>query len=493
MQKIYSDIGLIGLAVMGQNLALNIADHGYTISLYNRTLSKTENFIKNHTEYSGLMFGYDILKKFTKSVQRPRKIIILVKSGLATDGMINKIIPFLEEQDIIIDGGNANWHDTNRRELEINKRGILFIGCGISGGEKGARLGPSLMSGGNISAWRHIKPICMTISAKISAKTGKEIIDTERAKASNEEYLTCSAYIGPGGSGHYVKMIHNGIEYADIQVICESYDIMKNILKMTNEKICKSLNEWNKSILSSFLIEATIGVLSKSDVRTGTSIVEYILDSAEHKMTGQWAAKNAMDMNVPAQTIAESVFARYISSRKKERTIASSMLNGPTIASFDKRNTVKYLTAIKDSLYCSKICYYSQGYQLMYESQKKYNWRFNFRKITQIWQGGCIIKSGFLQQIIFAYRRNSALVNLLFDPFFAKKINELQHNWRMIIILATSRGISLPVMSSSLSYFDAYRTSNSPHNLLQGLRDFFGSHKYKRIDSSGENYFHAQW
>jgi len=485
-----SDIGLIGLAVMGQNLALNIADHGYKISVYNRTYSKTENFLNSNTVNNNLI-GFESLSSFVDSLQPPRKIVIMVQAGKATDAVIDTIVPLLSDGDIIIDGGNAKWTDTISREKSLKEKNILFVGSGVSGGEEGARFGPSLMPGGSKEAWNHISSIWNAISAKVDENTGKPL---EGASPGNpiEGGVSCSAYIGENGAGHYVKMVHNGIEYGDMQMICEAYHLMASLLKLPPYEIGEIFEEWNQGQLDSFLVEITADILKQKDPRTNLPFVDVVMDAAGQKGTGKWTSVNALDMGVPAPTVAEAVFARCLSAIKDERTQASDILTGPAISE-NIRNKDEIIQAIHDALYCSKICSYAQGFQLMREAQKEYDWSLNFGEIAQIWRGGCIIRAAFLQKITEAFTKSPNLSNLLIDDHFKECINKYQHNWRKVISIAIQSGIPVPTFSSALSYYDGYRNNRLPQNLLQAQRDYFGAHTYERIDEDRGKFFHLDW
>ena len=490
MSEELSEIGLIGLAVMGQNLALNIADHGFAISVYNRTTSKTNDFVAENPDPPGGLCGFSSLEEFVNSLRQPRKIVIMVKAGSATDAVIDSLLPLIREGDILIDGGNAKWTDTIRREKELSEKGFRFVGSGVSGGEEGARFGPSLMPGGAPESWQELKPVWEAIAAKVDADTGQPLEGAEPGKPI-EGGVPCSAYIGPNGAGHYVKMVHNGIEYGDMQMICEAYDLMQNILGMSPPEIGKVFANWNEGLLDSFLIEITADILQQTDPVTGQPFVDIVLDTAGQKGTGKWTSVNALDMGVPAPTVAEAVFARCLSSVKDERVVASSILQGPSIEFTDDKEA--FITAIHDALYCSKICSYAQGFQLMREAQNEYDWTLNFGEIAQIWRGGCIIRAAFLQKITEAYARNSKLANLLLDPYFKDAIHNAQANWRKVVGVAVEHGVAIPTFASALSYYDSYRTARLPQNLLQAQRDFFGAHTYERVDQPRGNFFHIDW
>ena len=491
-----SDIGLVGLAVMGQNLALNIADHGYQISVYNRNSQRTTDFIANcaiNEPASDKVCGFSDVQTFVQSIKRPRKIILLVKAGKATDDTIATLIPYLEADDIIIDGGNALWGDTIRREKELSAKGFAFIGSGVSGGETGARFGPSLMPGGSAKAWASLEPIWRDIAAKVDPVTGAQLEGAMPGKPLVGG-VSCTAHIGPDGAGHYVKMVHNGIEYIDMQLICEAYALMKNMLGMTAGEIGKVFDTWNKGTLSSFLIEITADILQQKDPEDGsgqTYLVDKVLDTAGQKGTGMWTAANALELGAPANAIAEAVFARALSALKAERVAASQILKGPQLPAETDREAI--IAAIHDALYCSKICAYAQGFQLMKEAEKEYKWTLNFATIAQIWRGGCIIRARFLQKITDAYNTQPDLKNLMLDSYFTNALHDSQNNWRKVISLAVQHGVAVPAFSSALAYFDGYRSANLPANLLQGQRDYFGAHTYERTDKPRGEFFHLDW
>ena len=491
MSEANSEIGLIGLAVMGQNLALNITDHGFKISVYNRTTAKMEDFVAANPDTPGGLVGCATLEDFVASLKRPRKIIILVQAGWATDKVIEGLLPLLEAGDIIIDGGNAKWDDTIRREQELTARGLRFIGSGVSGGEEGARFGPSLMPGGSPEAWEHLEPIWKAIAAKVDPDTGKPLEGAAPGKPV-EGGFSCTAYIGPDGAGHYVKMVHNGIEYGDMQMICEAYDLMQQVLGLSPAEMGDIFAEWNKGELDSFLIEITADILKQNDPVTGQAFVEVVLDTAGQKGTGKWTSVNALDMGTPAPTVAEAVFARCLSAVKEERVAASKILSGPEPAPYsgDKAELVE---AIRQALYASKICSYAQGFQLMREAQKEYNWSLNFGEIAQIFRGGCIIRAAFLQKITEAFAREPELANLLLDPYFKGAIDAAQKSWRRVIALAAEHGVSVPTFGSALAYYDGYRSARLPQNLLQAQRDYFGAHTYERVDQARGQFYHIDW
>ncbi len=485
-----SDIGLIGLAVMGQNLALNIADHGFQISVFNRTASKTEVFVKENTGTPGGLIGCPTLEDFVASLARPRKIIILVQAGKATDAVIDGLVPLLEKDDIIIDGGNALWNDTVRREKDLRAKNLRFIGSGVSGGEEGARFGPSLMPGGDASSWKELEPIWKAIAAKVDEKTGKPIEGAAPGKPV-QGGVPCTTHIGPDGAGHYVKMVHNGIEYGDMQLICEAYNILRHGVGLSVAELEKVFLEWNEGDLDSFLIEITGKILGFQDPQTGAPMVDVILDTAGQKGTGKWTIQSALDMGIPCSTMSEAVFARCISAIKEERVAAAKVLNGPRPVFEGAKE--EWVRAVRDSLYASKICSYAQGFALMRAASEEQNWNLNYGEIAMIFRGGCIIRARFLQRIKDAFEKNAGLPNLLLDPYFKDVIEKTQHNWRRVISAAALSGIPVPAYSASLAYFDSYRSERLPANLLQAQRDYFGSHTYERVDLPRGKFFHLDW
>jgi len=490
MPKPLSDIGLIGLAVMGQNLALNIADHGFQISVFNRTTEKTDKFVADNPGTPGGVIGTKTLEEFVKSLAKPRKMVILVQAGKATDAVIDGLVPLLEAGDIVVDGGNALWTDTIRREKALAEKGLRFIGSGVSGGEEGARFGPSLMPGGDFAAWLELKPIWEAVAAKVDKKTGKPLTGASPG-IPIKGGVPCTAYIGANGAGHYVKMVHNGIEYGDMQMICEAYALMRGLLGLKPAEMGKVFTEWNTGILDSFLIEITADILGQKDPVTKKPFVDVVLDTAGQKGTGKWTSANALDMGVAAPTIAEAVFARCISAIKEERVAASKILKGPSAKYRGSRKAL--LAAIHDALYCAKICSYAQGFQLMRTAQKEFGWKLKFGEIASIWRGGCIIRAAFLQKITEAYKRQPDLANLLLDPYFNATVRKAQANWRKAVSLAAECGVPVPTFSSALAYYDGYRSARLPANLLQAQRDFFGAHTYERVDQPRGKFFHLDW
>jgi len=445
--------------------------NGFSVSVHNRTSPQIHNLVNNRS-LNNKLYGFESLDEFVKSIKKPRKIMLMIVAGSVVDDYIQKLVPLLDQGDIIIDGGNSHYPDTSRRTNELEAKGFHFIGAGVSGGEEGALKGPSIMPGGSIAAWPEVKGIFQDISAKVG--------DNE----------PCCEWIGEGGSGHFVKMVHNGIEYGDMQLICEAYQLMKDVLGMSNDEMHQAFKEWNEGELNSYLIEITADIL-KFKEEDGSYLVDNILDTAGQKGTGKWTASVALDLGSPLTLIGEAVFSRYLSSIKEERVEASSQLSGPRVSfSGDKAQALK---DIHDALYASKMVSYAQGYTLLSDAAKAFNWNLNYGAIAMMWRGGCIIRSAFLTKIKDAYDNNSNLKNLLLDPFFKDKINQSQNGWRRIIAVAISNGVPVPAMSSSLSYFDGYRSERLPANLLQAQRDYFGAHTYERLDGKKGEFFHTEW
>jgi len=463
------NVGLIGLAVMGENLALNIESRGYSISVFNRTTEKTEALINGRAR-GRRFYGARTLREFVDSLEKPRRIILMVKAGAAVDDFIAQLAGLLDKGDLIIDGGNSHFADTIRRSRELAARGLLFIGTGVSGGEEGALKGPSIMPGGQPEAYALIAPVFEAIAARVDGQP-------------------CCAYIGPDGAGHYVKMVHNGIEYGDMQMICEAYDLLHRVLGLSAAELHEVFAEWNAGDLNSYLIEITRDIFARTDPETGKPIVDVILDRAGQKGTGKWTSVSALDLGVPAPTIAEAVFARCISAVKDERVAASGRLSGPSAGFQGDRRA--FIGAIHDALYASKICSYAQGFQLMRAAGQEYNWNLRFGEIAMIWRGGCIIRAHFLNRIKEAYDRDPRLANLLLDPYFKEIIDRTQANWRRVVATAAETGIPVPAFSSALAYYDSYRSARLPANLLQAQRDYFGAHTYERVDKPGV--FHTEW
>jgi 6-phosphogluconate dehydrogenase len=463
-------IGVIGLAVMGKNLALNIESRGYSVAVFNRSYEKTEEFLDNEAKGKNFV-GSRTIEEFVHSLEKPRKILLMVKAGAATDATIESLKPYLEKDDILIDGGNTFFQDTIRRNQELVELGINFIGTGVSGGEEGALKGPSIMPGGKKEAYELVKPILEAISAKVNGDP-------------------CCTYIGPNGAGHYVKMVHNGIEYGDMQLICEAYYIMKNILGLNAEELHEVFADWNKGELDSYLIEITADIFTKKDDETGKPLVDVILDTAGQKGTGKWTSQNALDVGVPLPIITESVFARFISAMKDERVKASKVLSGPEVKPF-AGNKKDLIEAVRKALYMSKICSYAQGFAQMRAASEEYGWDLRYGDIAMIFRGGCIIRAQFLQKIKDAYDQEPALANLLLDPYFKEIVEGYQAALRQVISVAIERGIPVPAFASAIAYYDSYRTETLPANLLQAQRDYFGAHTYQRVDKEG--IFHTNW
>jgi len=471
-----ADIGLIGLAVMGENLVLNMESRGFTVAVYNRTTSKVDAFIQGRGAGKKII-GCQDLRAFSASLSKPRKAMIMVKAGEAVDETIEQLLAVFEEGDIIIDGGNSNYHDTMRRTASVESRGLLYIGAGVSGGEEGALTGPSIMPGGTPAAWPLVKPILQAIAAKVESDGG----------ANN---VPCCDWVGENGAGHFVKMVHNGIEYGDMQLICESYDIMKNILGLSCDEMGDVFDEWNRAELGSYLIEITRDILRYKDA-DGSPLVEKILDTAGQKGTGKWTGIAALEFGVPLTLIGEAVFGRCLSAAKAERVRASKVFSSPEPGfQGDKR---VFIYNLRKALYAAKVVSYAQGYLLMREAAKEYKWNLNYGGIALMWRGGCIIRSVFLGKIKEAFDRNADLENLLLDPFFARIIGDAQAHWRKVVAAAVTYGIPAPAFSSALEYFDGYRSDRLPANLLQAQRDYFGAHTYERLDKNRGEFFHTNW
>ena len=465
-----ADIGLIGLAVMGENLVLNMESKGYTVAVYNRTTEKVDHFVNGRGRGKKFIATHTIAE-FCRAIRRPRKVMMLVKAGPAVDDLIEQLLPHLEAGDVIIDGGNTHFPDTIRRTKYVESKGLFYIGTGVSGGEEGALNGPSMMPGGSTAAWPLVKPIFQSICAKADG-------------------MPCCDWVGEDGAGHFVKMVHNGIEYGDMQLICETYQIMKDLLGMSNAEMHDVFARWNEGDLDSYLIEITRDILAYRD-DTGAYTLDYILDAAGQKGTGKWTAIAALDEGVPLTLITEAVFARSLSAMKEERVAASAELSGPKKTFAGDR--AAFLSDLHDALYAAKIVSYAQGYALMRQAAHTYGWNLNNGGIALMWRGGCIIRSVFLGKIKEAFDRMPNLTNLLLDPFFKEKVLTAQSGWRSVVASAVTNGIPVPSMSAALSYFDGYRTERLPANLLQAQRDFFGAHTYERVDRERGTFFHTNW
>jgi 6-phosphogluconate dehydrogenase len=466
-----ADIGLIGLAVMGQNLVLNMNDHGYVVAVYNRTVSKVDDFIKGEAKGTQVV-GARSVEELISALKRPRRVMLMVKAGQAVDDFIETLIPHLEAGDIIIDGGNSNYNDTMRRTAYVESKGLLYIGTGVSGGEEGARHGPSIMPGGSPAAWPAVKPIFQAIAAKV------------------DDGSPCCDWVGENGAGHFVKMVHNGIEYGDMQLISEAYHLMQEGLGMSADAMHAVFAEWNRGKLDSYLIEITRDILDFKDA-DGQPLVNKILDAAGQKGTGKWTVISALDMGIPLTLIGEAVFARALSALKEERVAASQALSGPT-ASFDGDRQA-FVDDLREALYAAKIVSYTQGYMLMRAAAGEYGWNLNYGGIALMWRGGCIIRSVFLGKIKEAFDRNPALTNLLLDPYFKGQVEAAQNAWRRVVAKAVELGIPVPAMSSALAFYDGYRHGRLPANLLQAQRDYFGAHTYERVDEPRGRFFHTNW
>ncbi|MBU2491615.1 MAG: decarboxylating NADP(+)-dependent phosphogluconate dehydrogenase [Bacteroidetes bacterium] len=466
-----ADIGLVGLAVMGENLVLNMESKGFTVAVYNRTVEKVTNFIEGRGKGKNFIGAHSI-EDLVNNLKTPRKVMLMVKAGKPVDDFIEQIIPYLEKGDIIIDGGNSHFPDSIRRTKYLEEKGFLFIGTGVSGGEEGALKGPSIMPGGSTAAWPHVKPIFQSIAAKV------------------EDGTPCCDWVGEDGAGHFVKMVHNGIEYGDMQLICEVYQIMKDLLGMNYQEMHDTFKEWNEGELDSYLIEITRDILGFKD-KDGEPLVEKILDTAGQKGTGKWTGVASLDLGVPLTLIGEAVYARCLSAMKDERVEASKVLSGPT-PKFDGDKKV-FLEDLKQALYASKMVSYAQGYVLMKFAAKEYGWKLNNGGIALMWRGGCIIRSIFLGKIKDAFDNNPDLTNLLLDPFFKEKIESSQNSWRRVISSAVMNGIWCPALTTALNYFDGYRNERLPANLLQAQRDYFGAHTYERLDKKRGEFFHTNW
>jgi 6-phosphogluconate dehydrogenase len=466
-----AQFGMIGLAVMGRNLALNVEEHGFPVAVWNLETEWVDSFVaENPTKQ---FIGARSLEQFVEQLERPRRIMMMIKAGAPVDITIERIKPLLEEGDILIDGGNSYFKDTQRREEELRKQNLCFVGSGVSGGEEGARHGPSLMPGGAREAYDHIRPVFEAIAAKTDSGA-------------------CVTYVGPDGAGHFVKMVHNGIEYGDMQLIAEAYDILRSALKLEASELADIFAEWNRGPLESFLIEITANIFRRKDEETGSALVDLVLDKAEQKGTGKWTTQEALDERVAIPTIAAAIDARVLSSMKDERVEASKKIKGPT-SEHNRSEKAVLIRAVHDALYASKICSYAQGMNLIRQGSNQYNWNVNLCEMARIWKGGCIIRARFLNSIMDAYDRRPDLPNLLLDDEFSRWIQEAQANWRLALTTAMSMGVPAPAMSASLAYFDSYRSARLPQNLTQAQRDYFGSHTYERVDHPERGHVHTEW
>jgi 6-phosphogluconate dehydrogenase len=472
MSAATADIGLIGLAVMGENLVLNMESHGFTVAVFNRTTSRVDEFVNGRAKGKKIV-GAHSPKELIAQLKRPRKVMIMVKAGGAVDAVIDEIAPMLEAGDVVIDGGNTHYPDTTRRAQALKKKGILYAGTGVSGGEEGALKGPSIMPGGDPAAWPLLKPIFQSIAAKVEGGT------------------PCCDWVGPEGAGHYVKMVHNGIEYGDIQLICEAYHLLSAVGGLKADDLHGVFEKWNKGPLDSYLVEITRDIFGYKDPETGKPLVELILDVAGQKGTGKWTVINALDLAVPLTLIAEAVFARCLSAEKDERVAAEKILHGPKPSFTGDRKA--FIDDVEMALYGSKVVSYAQGFALMRAMGKEAGWKINNGGVALMWRGGCIIRSAFLGKIKEAFDRDADLTNLLVDPYFAGEMNKAHSGWRRAVSTGALQGIPMPAMSSALSYFDGYRTGRLPANLLQAQRDYFGAHTYERVDRPRGQFFHTNW
>ena len=472
MSQSSAEIGLIGLAVMGENLVLNIESRGFTVAVYNRTTARVDEFIEGRAKGKSII-GCRTIEEFIGALKRPRKIMLMVKAGAAVDAVIDQLTPLLEPGDILIDGGNTHHPDTTRRTRALRENGLLFVGTGVSGGEEGALRGPSIMPGGNPDAWEHVRPIFQAIAAKV------------------EDGTPCCDWVGPEGAGHYVKMVHNGIEYGDMQLICEAYHLLGGLLDYSAGTLSNVFAKWNAGPLDSYLIEITRDIFGYVDPESSRPMVDLILDTAGQKGTGKWTASSALDLGVPLTLIAEAVYARCLSAQKEERVAASEVLRAPS--SKFEGDPDRFVDDVEMALYASKIISYAQGFALLRAMAEQSDWEINNGAVALMWRGGCIIRSAFLGKIKEAFDREPDLANLLLDPYFRDEIGRAQDGWRRVIATAALDGISVPAMSSALSYYDGYRSGRLPANLLQAQRDYFGAHTYERVDRPRGTFFHTNW
>ncbi|MFT5088255.1 MAG: 6-phosphogluconate dehydrogenase [Candidatus Latescibacterota bacterium] len=468
-----ADIGLIGLAVMGENLVLNMASHGFTVAVYNRTTSRVDSFLSGRAQGQSIV-GAHTPEELIAQLKSPRRVMLMVQAGAAVDKVIESLLPLLDPGDIIIDGGNSNYQDTVRRTKELTDKGMLYIGTGVSGGEEGALKGPSIMPGGNPQAWPHVKDIFQTIAAKV------------------DDGSPCCEWVGDNGAGHYVKMIHNGIEYGDMQMICEAYDILRQVLGMEAAEMAEVFAEWNTGELDSYLIEITAEILAKTDEESGKPMIDFILDTAGQKGTGKWTGIDALQLGAVATAITEAVYARSLSALKEERVAASALLKGPQPQPFSGDRQA-FIEDVRRALYASKICSYAQGFQLMAMAATEYGWDLNYGSIALMWRGGCIIRAQFLGRIKEAFDNDANLANVLLAPYFQEAISQSQTSWRRVVATAVEHGVPVPAFSAALSYYDGYRTARLPANLLQAQRDYFGAHTYERVDKPRGEFFHTNW
>jgi 6-phosphogluconate dehydrogenase len=468
-----ADIGLIGLAVMGENLVLNMANHGFTVAVYNRTTSRVDHFLAGRAQGKPIV-GAHTPEELVAQLKKPRRLMLMVQAGAAVDKVIESLLPLLDPGDIIIDGGNSNYQDTIRRTKELTDKGLLYIGTGVSGGEEGALKGPSIMPGGNPQAWPHLKDIFQAIAAKV------------------DDGSPCCEWVGDNGAGHYVKMVHNGIEYGDMQMICEAYDVLRQVLGMEPAEMSEVFAEWNKGELDSYLIEITAEILAKTDEESGKPMIDLILDAAGQKGTGKWTGIDALQLGAVATAITEAVYARSLSALKEERVAASALLKGPQPTAFSGDRQA-FIEDVRRALYASKICSYAQGFQLLAMAAEEYAWKLNYGSIALMWRGGCIIRAQFLGRIKEAFDADAHLANVLLAPYFQEAIAQSQTSWRRVVATAVEHGVPVPAFGAALSYYDGYRTAQLPANLLQAQRDYFGAHTYERVDKKRGEFFHTNW
>ena len=468
-----ADIGLIGLAVMGENLVLNMANHGFTVAVYNRTTSRVDHFLAGRAQGKPIV-GAHTPEELVAQLKKPRRLMLMVQAGAAVDKVIESLLPLLDPGDIIIDGGNSNYQDTIRRTKELTDKGLLYIGTGVSGGEEGALKGPSIMPGGNPQAWPHLKDIFQAIAAKV------------------DDGSPCCEWVGDNGAGHYVKMVHNGIEYGDMQMICEAYDVLRHVLGMEPAEMSEVFAEWNKGELDSYLIEITAEILAKTDEESGKPMIDLILDAAGQKGTGKWTGIDALQLGAVATAITEAVYARSLSALKEERVAASALLKGPQPTAFSGDRQA-FIEDVRRALYASKICSYAQGFQLLAMAAEEYAWNLNYGSIALMWRGGCIIRAQFLGRIKEAFDADAHLANVLLAPYFQEAIAQSQTSWRRVVATAIEHGVPVPAFGAALSYYDGYRTAQLPANLLQAQRDYFGAHTYERVDKKRGEFFHTNW
>jgi 6-phosphogluconate dehydrogenase len=466
------DIGLVGLAVMGENLALNLESRGLWVAVTNRTPGKVDELAAGRGKGKRMAFCHR-LEELVQALRKPRKVMLMVKAGKAVDETIDQLLPLLGRGDIIIDGGNSHYRDTDRRTRRVEEEGLLYIGTGVSGGEEGALKGPSIMPGGSPKAWKAVQPLLTAIAAKAPDGT------------------PCCDWVGAGGAGHFVKMVHNGIEYGDMQMICEAYSLLERVAGLSAKEMHAVFARWNKGVLNSYLIEITAEILARTDPETGRPMVDVILDAAGQKGTGKWTSEAALDLGIPAQTIAEAVFARCLSALKEERVAAARVL--PTAGTKFAGDPEHFVRMVQDALYASKICSYAQGFQILRSASAENGWKLDFGRIAQLWRAGCIIRAQFLDRIKAAYDRNPNLPNLMLDPYFKEALGKCQWAWREVVTTAVKTGLPAPAFGSALAYFDGYRAARLPANLLQAQRDYFGAHTYERVDRPRGEFFHTHW